>query len=155
MRRRRKARRDDEREVEASAVGGAEVDWVIVVVAGGTEKREAIHPRGGDGVVEDAKDGVGGGRAGLAGELRPVGTADGASDAAMADIGGDTREMESVTALSGEDGLAAALAVAGGGDGEELQAYRTKTLQSNIQKHIFNILQKKNLTLKATFNYTA
>lgn len=70
-----------------------------------------MDPESGDGVVEDLKDwvvGEVGVRWGfeVAREVGPLSTADGAGDAAVADIGGDAIEMESVRALSCEYSLA-------------------------------------------------
>lgn len=70
-----------------------------------------MHSGAGYGVVEDLKDGVrlvrveGASSVQVARELSPVGPTNRASDAAMADVGGNAGKMESVGALSREDGL--------------------------------------------------
>lgn len=111
----------------AGAVDGVELHGVVVVVAGGTEEGEAVDAGGGDGVVEDAEDGVGTAAAtapaggGFAGELGPLRSADGACDAAVADVGRDAWEVERVHALRCEDGLAAAAII----EAKRIQAYGT------------------------------
>lgn len=105
-------------------VQGVRIHRVVVVVASGTEEGQAVDARGGDGVVKDAEDGVGaaagGEHGGIAREMGPVRAADGACDAAVADVRRDTREVESVHALGREDCVAAAIVQA-----ERLQAYCT------------------------------
>ena len=67
----------------------------------------------GNGVIKDSENGVSlvagegaRGRVEVAGELCPVGAADGARDAAVADVGGDAGKVEGVGALRCEYGLA-------------------------------------------------
>lgn len=99
--------------METRAVGHVVwLDWVVVVIAGRAKEGAAVDAKSGDGVVKDLENGVGlvaGGdarRVEVAGELRPVGAADGAGDAAVADVGGDAGEVEGVGALGCEYGLA-------------------------------------------------
>ena len=94
------------------------LNWVVVIIASGAEERAAVDAERGDGVVEDLENGislVAGGKGGawwveVARELRPVSAADGAGDAAVADVGRDAGEMEGMGALGCEYGLARAAA---------------------------------------------
>lgn len=82
-----------------------------------------MNTEGSNGVIEDLKDGIAlvtrgserviEGVVEIARELSPVGTANRASDTAMADIGRYAGEMESMRALSSEYSLAWTAALAG------------------------------------------
>lgn len=72
--------------------GGRGIDGLVVVVSGGAEEGAAVDPGGGDGVVEDAEDGVGPvvvrrrQNSEVAGKLGPLGTADRACDVAVPNV---------------------------------------------------------------------
>lgn len=87
------------------------IDGIVVIIASRAKEGPSMHSGVSYGVIEDLKDGVrlvrveGASSVQVARELSPVSSANWASDAAMADVGGNAGEMEGVGALSREDRL--------------------------------------------------
>lgn len=91
-------------------MGVRRVDGIVIMVARRAEEGAPVETEVGNGVVEDAENGVVVSVEGeerrrgvdVAGELSPMGAADGASKAAMPHIGRNAREVERVRALRRE-----------------------------------------------------
>ena len=93
---------------------------IIVIITRRAQERTAMNTEGSNRIIEDSKNGVTLVTRSertkvvvqVARELGPMGTANGASDTTMADIGRDAGKMECVRALSSEYSLAWTAALA-------------------------------------------
>lgn len=89
------------------------LNWVIIIIVSRPQEGVPVDTESGNRVIKDLKDGVSwvARREGtprwvqIAGQLAPMGTADGAGNTTMADIGGDAGKVESMGALGREDSL--------------------------------------------------
>lgn len=111
------------RETQLGAIGRViRLNRIIIIIAGGAQKRTAMNTEGGNGIIKDSQNGIAlvtrsertrKAVVQVARELCPMGAANGASDTTVADIGRDAGKMECMKALGSEYSLArtAALAV--------------------------------------------
>lgn len=96
------------------------LDWVIIIIASRAQEGAPVDTESGNRVIKDLEYGISWiarrERATrwdqIAGKLGPMGTADGAGDTTMADIGGDAGKVECMGALSREYGMRRALSLA-------------------------------------------
>lgn len=86
------------------------LNWVIIIIVSRAQEGAPVDTESGNRVIKDLEDGVRSvaRREGtprwvqIARQLSPMGTADGAGNTTMADIGGDAGKVESMGALGCE-----------------------------------------------------